>query len=251
MEPSEKIVCPVCGRPNTQRDQCTFCGSSLQEAAGGGALQQTAAPSASPPDPGRWAPSGQVPPPAGPGTGPGPWQQAGVAPRFAGFWIRTVAYLLDSLILAVIVMALASAGFLGQASGGGGAPSMGEISADMLEANMSLLNLLAFVVSMLYFTIFLGRSGQTPGKMVFGLRVIRADGSPPTYVQAAIRTLGYYLNHLTLCIGFLWVGVDRRKQGLHDKIAGTYEIHTRTAQPPNWPGSPPSPYGGGGPQTPV
>jgi uncharacterized RDD family membrane protein YckC len=58
-----------------------------------------------------------------------------------------------------------------------------------------------------------------------------------------VRTLGYYLNHFTLCIGFLWVAVDPRKQGLHDKIAGTYEIRVGLAEIQDW--QPPISYGPG------
>ena len=79
-------------------------------------------------------------------------------------------------------------------------------------------------MNLTYFTFFLSSSGQTPGKMLFGLKVTRVDGDSLSILQALWRTLGYYLNQLTLFIGFLWVAFDSRKQGFHDKIAGTIEI---------------------------
>lgn len=81
----------------------------------------------------------------------------------------------------------------------------------------------------LYFIIFIGASGQTPGKKALGLCVKRADGMSMDYKTAAVRCLiGYTLSCLTFGIGFLWAVLDKRKQGLHDKIANTLVVQTST-----------------------
>jgi len=46
-----------------------------------------------------------------------------------------------------------------------------------------------------------------------------------------LRYLGYYLSMLPLFLGFIWVGIDRRKQGFHDKIAGTVVIRQDSTLP--------------------
>lgn len=115
-----------------------------------------------------------------------------------------------------------------------------------------LMPLLLFEILMnfLYFTFFIGRYGQTPGKMVCGLRVVTVEGEEVSYFQAALRTAGYYLNRLTLGLGFLWVAIDPRKQGFHDKIAGTLVLRISRREAGNWQPPPtsglpgPRPFGG-------
>ncbi len=64
--------------------------------------------------------------------------------------------------------------------------------------------------------------GATPGKMLMGLRVVAvADGGPLSIKRAVLRYIGYFLSALPLYLGFLWALWDRRRQGFHDKIAGT------------------------------
>ena len=65
----------------------------------------------------------------------------------------------------------------------------------------------------------------TPGKLVINAYIVDAKtlGKPRPW-QLVVRYLGYYLSILTLMLGFLWVAFDRRKQGLHDKLAGTVVI---------------------------
>ena len=75
-----------------------------------------------------------------------------------------------------------------------------------------------------YFTLFIGDSGQTPGKMILGVRVVRTDGLPVFYGQALFRALGYYVSSLLFGLGFLWAVWDRRNQTWHDKIVGTVVV---------------------------
>jgi uncharacterized RDD family membrane protein YckC len=61
--------------------------------------------------------------------------------------------------------------------------------------------------------------------MLLGLRVAReSDGSAPGLGRSFLRYIGYFVSGLALGIGFLWVAFDSRKQGWHDKIAGTVVI---------------------------
>ena len=66
---------------------------------------------------------------------------------------------------------------------------------------------------------------KTLGQALLGLRVLRTDGRPLTLGPAVRRILGYYVSFLALFIGFLWVLVDDRRQGWHDKIADTVVIY--------------------------
>ena len=80
-----------------------------------------------------------------------------------------------------------------------------------------------------YFIGFWTWLGKTPGMMLFGLRVAReTDGSKPSLGRSFLRYVGYWLSWIALFIGFIWVAFDSRKQGWHDKIAGTVVVRQST-----------------------
>ena len=67
--------------------------------------------------------------------------------------------------------------------------------------------------------------GATPGKLLLDCEIVDAHtGEPITLKQALLRYVGYYLSALFIFSGFLWIIWDKRKQGWHDKIAGTVVI---------------------------
>ncbi|MEW6440977.1 MAG: RDD family protein [bacterium] len=243
MESNGTVTCPVCGRPNRNTEQCTFCGANLKEA---GPAPQRGAGIGSPPPREPFPRGAGGYPPSLPAPQPPPWShEPGAAPvGFAGFWIRVVAYVIDSAILFLVMALLFAVGVFGYTKGSATHP-FEHFSSWRFEGPWNAFNLFAFILMMAYFTYFLGKTGQTPGKKICGLRVIRTDGGNVSYAQAALRTLGYYINQLTLFIGFLWVAVDPRKQGLHDKIAGTLEIRLPPSDLMGWQ-QPQQPPGGPG-----
>ena len=61
--------------------------------------------------------------------------------------------------------------------------------------------------------------------MLLRLRVVDArTGEPLPLGQCVLRYIGYFVSALPLCLGFLWVAFDARKQGWHDKIGGSVVI---------------------------
>jgi hypothetical protein len=77
----------------------------------------------------------------------------------------------------------------------------------------------------LYFTVFLsvGR-GQTPGKRIAGVRVLRLDGKPMSWWYSFERFGGYFASVTTGLLGFAQILWDRNRQGLHDKIVETVVV---------------------------
>jgi uncharacterized RDD family membrane protein YckC len=70
--------------------------------------------------------------------------------------------------------------------------------------------------------IFWIARSATPGKMLLSLKIVDAKTfGPITPGQAIGRYLGYYVSMFGLFLGIFWVGWDPRKQGWHDKLAGT------------------------------
>lgn len=80
-------------------------------------------------------------------------------------------------------------------------------------------------INVLYLTWFHVTYGQTPGKMMFRIRVIQMDGYPNGWKTVILREIfGRIVSMIVFCLGYIWVAFDFRKQGWHDKIAGTYVI---------------------------
>ena len=125
----------------------------------------------------------------------------------AGFFPRLIAYVIDIVILMVVYLVLSLV--LGAVLGDSGA---------------SIAALLFAVLSIVYIVYFWISTGQTPGKKVMGLKVVATDGSKLTVGKAIIRLVGYAISSAIFYLGFLWIFIDKDKQGWHDKIAGTYVV---------------------------
>ncbi|MBX3084663.1 MAG: RDD family protein [Anaerolineae bacterium] len=83
---------------------------------------------------------------------------------------------------------------------------------------------IGFVIGLAYTWFFLTRNqGQTPGKLLMKIRVIKTDGTPISDSDAVIRYVGTFINSVCL-IGWLWVLLDENRQGWHDKFAHTYVV---------------------------
>jgi uncharacterized RDD family membrane protein YckC len=146
-------------------------------------------------------------------------------PNYGGFWRRLLAMMIDGAILAIIMTTLFIAGIIVFGISvtfpvfGGFEEWPGPFMRFLL-----LFWTTRAVIKMFYFVYFIGATGQTPGKMALGLRVVCQDGEPVTFGIAFLRWVGYIVSTLCLYLGFLWIAFDRRKQGWHDKIAGTVVI---------------------------
>jgi uncharacterized RDD family membrane protein YckC len=83
---------------------------------------------------------------------------------------------------------------------------------------------LSFLIVPIYYWFFLTRNnGQTPGKRLMKIRVIKANGASISDSDAVIRYIGYVVNNFFF-IGWAWALFDDNRQGWHDKIAETYVV---------------------------
>jgi len=69
--------------------------------------------------------------------------------------------------------------------------------------------------------------GQTPGKMALRIRIVGDDGRPVGLGRAIVRYGGYIASTVFVFTGYFMISFDRRKQGLHDKIARTYVVRIK------------------------
>ncbi len=98
----------------------------------------------------------------------------------------------------------------------------------------------SFILTAIAVIVFWIYKSATPGKMIFGAKIVDArTGGPMTTGQCIGRYLGYYVSLFALCLGFLWVAFDPRKQGFHDKLAGTVVIRKRRNAAADFKGPPP------------
>jgi len=68
----------------------------------------------------------------------------------------------------------------------------------------------------------------TPGKMALQLRILDANtGAAPSTGQCIGRYFAYFVSLIPIGLGLVWVGFDARKQGWHDKLAGTVVVRRR------------------------
>jgi uncharacterized RDD family membrane protein YckC len=132
----------------------------------------------------------------------------------AGFWIRFVATILDGFLVLVLQGILGGLLYLAGAFNGGAN-----------EGLALLVQIFTYLLSFVYYIFFTGYGGQTPGKMVLRIKVIRCDGSPINYLCAAFREVpAKFIAGIIFGIGYLMVAFDEQKQGLHDRMAKTYVI---------------------------
>ena len=143
--------------------------------------------------------------------------------RYAGFFSRGAAYLLDraicfaiSFLITLVIDYLLSLFRIDQ--------RLETLSQDApLQVLLALLLSavgLNLLVTIVYNVGFWMMSGQTPGKRVLGVRVMRTDGTRLRLGNAIRRQIGYWISGI-FYLGFLWTLFDNKRQGFHDKIAGT------------------------------
>lgn len=127
--------------------------------------------------------------------------------RYAGFWIRFVAYIVDGIILVIVQIMLSYMLF-------------GDYSMTRSDVTLTLLSV---AIGIGYFAGMESSARQgTLGKILFKLKVGDANGNQISFANAIGRYFAKILSALILCIGFMMAGWDSKKQALHDKIAGTY-----------------------------
>ena len=134
--------------------------------------------------------------------------------RYAGFWIRVGASVVDTILLGLIIFPILTAMY-------GADYWMSEsINAGPIEI---FLNYVFPAVAVILFWLY---RSATPGKMLCGLKIISMkDGGTPGLGQLIGRYFAYYLSMIPFFLGFIWVAFDKNKRGWHDKLSSTAVVH--------------------------
>jgi uncharacterized RDD family membrane protein YckC len=134
----------------------------------------------------------------------------------AGFWLRLVATIIDTILIMIVTW-----------------PLLLWIYGTEYLTNNSFIKgpadfLISYVLPAIAVIVLWVKCRGTPGKLLLGLRVVDArTGGHLDLLQSVIRYFGYLVSILPLCLGFLWVAFDARKQGFHDKIARTLVVKVK------------------------
>lgn len=122
--------------------------------------------------------------------------------KYAGFWVRAAALLIDSLIMSVL-----------------------QLIIGLVLENWVLKILISSIIYLGYAVLMITAYQATLGKMAIGLRVERTNGERIGLGRALLREIiGKFCSAITLGVGYLMVAWTKKKQGLHDKIADTVVI---------------------------
>jgi uncharacterized RDD family membrane protein YckC len=144
-------------------------------------------------------------------------ETAPVTVTYAGFWLRLVAFLIDSLILSaailILMVPLVPLVFRGRGRFGP------EEAAPVLIVFAISIGLLSLLGKWLYYALFESSAWQaTPGKRVIGLYVTDLQGRRISFARATGRYFGKILSAIILYIGFVMAGFTEKKQALHDLL---------------------------------
>ncbi|MGB0934951.1 MAG: RDD family protein [Alphaproteobacteria bacterium] len=123
--------------------------------------------------------------------------------RYAGFWLRVAASIIDLVINLPWIVPLI-----------------------LLSEHMPLIvGEISVMIFWLYYSLFeCSKLQGTPGKRALGIRVVDKELERLTWAESTLRFMCKSFSTLTLWIGYIMVAFTSKKQGLHDKLAKTYVI---------------------------
>jgi uncharacterized RDD family membrane protein YckC len=203
---------------------CPACGQPVQPSPSTSAVMQAGTSSAAA-LPTSYAPNAY---PTVPSTAP-PVIYAQVTVQYAGFWLRVVAYLIDSVVISVAFMALfipfaimtGLTARLGNIHPGEDPRDVGAVLGGTFFLGLFTVVSLAFLGGWLYHAKMESSSWQaTLGKKALNLRVTDMYGAPVSFARASGRHFAKLITGMIpLGVGFMLAGFTERRQALHDMIA--------------------------------
>ena len=159
--------------------------------------------------------------------------------RYAGFFVRGIAYFIDNIILGVVgVLLIMLLGALGAIDINAVGDAMNAYINDPTsdKALMGVLNLpgmhlfLAIwgILQGIYFIVFTAIKSATPGKMLVKVHVETSNGEKISWLESTIRFFASLFTQCTLAfygLGYLIVMIDPKRRALHDYVAHTRVVY--------------------------
>lgn len=136
--------------------------------------------------------------------------------KYAGFWARFAANFLDGILISIFV----SPGSIWLAY-----ETERRVGSNDWGAALAFYSVL-YILSQVILLVLWCKKQASIGKMAIAVKIVDAKtGKAPTKKQLIGRYFAYVLSTLPLGLGFLWIAFDSKKQGWHDKLAGTAVIY--------------------------
>jgi len=133
--------------------------------------------------------------------------------EYVGFWARLLASIIDTVLSAMVFYPILYAVFGKEYF----------ISGPLVPGPGDFI--LTHILPAVAIIVFWFYKSATPGKMAIHAKIVDAKtGLPPSKKQLVGRYFAYYVSTIPLFMGFLWIAWDPRKQGWHDKLAGTVVV---------------------------
>lgn len=142
---------------------------------------------------------------------------------YAGFWVRLGAYMIDSVVVFAGLLIVRFIMLIGTSV----------VDSSLLSGRIlfqyTLKDIVLYSVQVLYFILCTYYTGTTLGKRAMNLRVIHTDESRKlTFLNVLYReTVGRFLSSIILGIGYIMIGFDKEKKGLHDILCDTRVVYGR------------------------
>jgi uncharacterized RDD family membrane protein YckC len=133
--------------------------------------------------------------------------------QYVGFWKRLLAMIIDSFIMLVVILVVVLSIY-------------GKSYVDAYFAGKTIVvDAILQIVLIIAAILFWRFRGATPGKMLVSAKIVDANTLQPASTGKLVgRFFAYLVSIIPVCLGFLWIAFDARKQGWHDKLAGTVVI---------------------------
>jgi uncharacterized RDD family membrane protein YckC len=146
---------------------------------------------------------------------------------YGGFLVRLVAYLVDGAIQSVALGIIGGilAGIIAATYGlAASTRSTDSLATASVFGAIVVFGVISLALTVAYYVVLPPMFGATPGKLIFGYEIVDSEFRRISYGAAVLRLLGYIVSGAVLYLGFIWIGVDDKKQAWHDKIAGTFVV---------------------------
>lgn len=136
--------------------------------------------------------------------------------------MRLGAYLIDSLIVGIFLLLFRISLHLTMAF----LPEF--IQNAKIVFSYTIIDVILYCAHAAYFIILTYCTGRTFGKRICHLQVVSQGQKPSLWNIIYRETIGRFLSGVVFGAGYIMVGIDREKRGIHDMLADTRVIYERT-----------------------
>lgn len=146
--------------------------------------------------------------------------------EFAGFFSRLAAFLMDCVLINIGLLFVKIPVWCVELAAGD------IFLFKPFLFNYTVCDVVYYLITVAYFVVMTYSCGATIGKHLMKIKVVDTNGEKLSFISVLIReTVGRYLSVLIVYVGYILAGLDKNKQGLHDKIADTYVIYDYSSIP--------------------